>query len=84
MRLGFMSNRRALDHFLDQINTATWAIQLVTQHLIGRTGRCTETAMNALIDDRLNRANVPIVFVSGCNIYLHAINLTDPGTNGQD
>jgi hypothetical protein len=40
-----------LEHFFDQINTATRAIEFITQNLIGWTGSTTKPTVNAAPQD---------------------------------
>lgn len=53
MQLCLFADRAALQHLLDLVNAATRPIQFITEQLIGRTGRCTETAMNAGAQNRI-------------------------------
>jgi hypothetical protein len=79
MALGLGRYRRALDHLLHQIDTTTWTIQLITEHLIRRTRGRTETAVHAFVNNGFNRANVGIIAELGRYIDLH---LTSPDRVG--
>ena len=53
MQLRRTRRRVALEHLLDEIDPAAWAVELVAEQLVGRAGRGAKAAVNALPQDRL-------------------------------
>ena len=49
-----------LQHFLDQINTAAWAVEFISQGEISRTGRCAKTTVYAAAQNLLRMRRVAV------------------------
>ncbi len=72
-----------LQHVLDQIDPATWTVELVAERDIGRAGGSAETAMHAFAQDLLGFGNTGILELLGCEIGLHvAVSLELSGLCG--
>jgi hypothetical protein len=52
MELGLFGRLVAFQDLLDQVDAAARSVELITEQLVGRTGRGAESAMHACTQDR--------------------------------
>ena len=71
MHLRFFSGCFTLKDLLDQVDTATRAIQLVAQQLISRTSRGAKTAVHTAAQNGISLLAFRGVFDEICEIGLH-------------
>ena len=64
-----------LQHVLDQVDTAPRTVELVAQHLIGRTGRGAEPAMHAGSQDLVGPRDFGIGQLLGRELGLHEVSI---------
>ena len=71
MQLGFAGRNLAFQHLLDQVNAATWAIQLITQQLVSGAGGRAKAAMHTLAQNGFGLTAFNGVFEFRGQIGLH-------------
>jgi hypothetical protein len=71
MHLRFFSRSFAFKDLLDQVDTATRAIQLVAQQLISRTSRGAKTAVHTTAQNGISLLALRGVLDEVCEIGLH-------------
>lgn len=62
-----------LQHFLDKVNPAAWAIQFVTEQNISWAGSRAKAAMYAPSDDRLRLRDIGVFTLFVSELCLHLI-----------
>ena len=71
MQLGFWGGRVPFKHLLDKVDAATRAVQLVTQQLVGGTGRRAKAAVHTLAQNGFGLQAFGGVFEFGGELGLH-------------
>ena len=73
MQLGSFAGLHSLQHFLDQIDPSTRAIQLITKHQVAWTSCRTETAMHAATHDVGCNTAIRTVMQVFRQLYFHCL-----------